>query len=178
MPDVQIPGNRTEKLIHYIVAHTKAYHLGAIKLSKVMWHADVLHYRRHGRTISGQESYERKSWGPVPNNFTEAIDTLKNGGLIEEKSAPIYSFARREFHSREPARPSWFSKGELETIHESILAVVPLTASNASQKTHGPIWKELSNGEQIPIPAAAIVPSRVLPKHIEWAAKDSVAQVD
>ncbi len=47
--------HKTKTVIHYVISHTEPEKLGAVKLNKVMWRADVEHYRRYGKTITGQK---------------------------------------------------------------------------------------------------------------------------
>ena len=160
---------RTANVAHYIIAHTEPSKLGATKLNKVMWHADVLHYRRYGESVSGQASYVRMENGPVPNDIYPALDRLKAENKIYERREPTPVGYRREFFALERADASLFSPQEIETIHEAIGVIVPLSAKVASRKTHGPIWDELKNGEQMPIRAAAVIPSEVLPEDVKLA---------
>ncbi len=169
MKTVNTPQDKTEKVAHYIIAHTRSSQLGATKLCKVMWHADVLHYRRYGQTISGQRSYVRMDNGPVPNGIYKVLDSLKASKKIFERQIPTSAGNRREFLHVERPEASWFIPEEIETLHEAIDFFVRLSAQEASERTHGPLWDELLNGQQMPIRAAAVIPSNVLPEDIELA---------
>ena len=166
---------KIEKIAHYIVSHTEPWQLGVTKLFKIMWHADVLHYRRYGKTISGQKSYIRMDNGPIPNGIYDALDSLKSSGKIAERPAPTPVGYRREFFDLERAEASWFSAEEIETLHEAITFITPLSAAEASRRTHGPIWDDMLNNQQMPIRAAAIIPSDVFPEDIEWALENKEA---
>ena len=61
---------RTKAVAHYIIS----------QLRKVMWAADVAFYRQFGRTITGQDSYLRMPYGPVPNGLAEAIQDWRPNG--------------------------------------------------------------------------------------------------
>ncbi len=169
MKNQSISKHKTRKVAHYIIAHTEPSQLGATKLYKVMWYADVLHYRRYGETISGQVSYVRMDKGPVPNGIYEALDSLKDNQTVFEQQTPAPVGNRREFICLKRAEASWFSSTEIETLHEAIDVIVRLSAKEASNRTHGPIWEELLNGEQMPVRAAAVIPSDVSPEDIELA---------
>jgi hypothetical protein len=47
-----VPSNQDRLLwaTHYVIARCDPAKLGATKLNKVLWFADVIYYRRHGRT--------------------------------------------------------------------------------------------------------------------------------
>ncbi len=177
MSGTQSIGYRTEKVIHYIIANT-CPDLGATRLCKVMWLADVLHYRRHGRSVSGQESYKRMPRGPVPNGFYDALDGLEKRKAIRKKPVTVFNFTRNEFHVLKPANKNWFSGSAQEALHEAIEAIRPLRAIEASEDTHDSLWEESEDGQQMLISAAAIVPAKVLPKDIEWARQERTVPLE
>ena len=165
-------GGKTGKVAHYIIALAEPAGLGLTKLCKVMWHADVSHYRLYGRTITGQMSYERKDIGPVPNNLCSCLEGLSSrGAVVERKRLLPAGIFRREFISLKPAKASWFSSGEIEMLHEAVDAVVPPSGPEASERMHGPLWAELEDGEQMSIRAASVISSAVLPEDVDWALK-------
>lgn len=160
---------RTRDVVHYVVSHTAASKLGAVKLNKVLWRADVVHYRRHGRTVTGQSSYIRMPQGPVPNHITEVIKELKDQGKITERLAETPVGTRREFVWLERLSPVHFSGTEVEALHEAIDMVCMQAAARASDQTHDALWKEIPDGAQIPIRAAAVSIGELEPDDIAWA---------
>lgn len=168
---------RTEQAIHYIIEHTRP-DLGATKLCKVMWRADLYHYRRHGETISGQESYVRMPRGPVPNGFHDALLSLEKHRAIHKKPVTVFQFTRHEFHVLKRSNKNWFSESAQEALHEAIDAIAPLRSQDASEDTHDSLWEELEDGEQMPIAAAAIIPTRVLPEDIRWARQERTVPLE
>ena len=166
--EIEVRG-RTARVAHYIITHTRPEKLGAVKLNKVMWHADVLHYRRYGETVTGQISYVRMDMGPVPHDMRLILDELKTAGKIVEKKTPTPVGERREFVCLQRAKGDMFSALEIETLHEAMRDIVHLSAREASNRTHGPIWKVLDNGQDMPVQAAAVIPSEICPEDIEFA---------
>ena len=53
---------------HYVIKRCDPAKLGATKLNKVLWFADVIYYRRHGRTITASDNYVKQQFGPVQRN--------------------------------------------------------------------------------------------------------------
>lgn len=159
--------SRTELMAHYVIAHTEPSTLGATKLNKVLWCADVLHYRKYGRTISNQDSYRRMQNGPVPHDIVFALNDLKSSGCIVERSSATPVGTRREFFSLKRPNTALFDPEEVETLHEAINEVCPLSAAQASERTHGPIWRELNSGERMPIRAAAVIPGEVTEEDLQ-----------
>jgi len=162
---------RTGALAHFIISNTNPAELGKTKLFKTMWHADVLHYRRYGETISGLTAYMRMQNGPVPGNIYRALEDLKARGKISERSVAVGDFARHEFIRVEQADPDWFTSRERQSIYRAIKAVRPLTAAQASDMTHDILWQVLENGEDMSIRAAAVIPGDVTPEDMELVLK-------
>ena len=129
---------RTSDLAHFIIGSTNPGELGKTKLFKTMWWADVLHYRRYGKTVSGLSAYVRMPKGPVPRNIYPILDGLKAGGKILERQVNLGDAVRHEFIAIAPADPDRFTSREIQSIYRAIEAVRPLTAAQASEMTHDP----------------------------------------
>lgn len=160
---------KTKAVVHYIISHTDPARLGAIKLNKVMWRADVSLYRRYGRTVTGQKSYIRMPQGPVPNYVGDAVTELKDDGKIVERAVDTPSGVRREFVWIERAGVEGFAPEEIEALQEAIRFVCSRSARQASDETHDALWSEIENGKQMPIRAASVTPAPLDPSDIEWA---------
>lgn len=173
----QASRERTKQVIHYIIEHTSP-DLGATRLCKVMWRADLHHYRRHGETISGQDSYVRMPRGPVPNGFHDALRSLEKREAIRKKPVTVFNFTRHEFHVLKQSNKKWFSESAQKALQEAIDAITPLRSQEASEDTHDSLWEELEDGQQMPIAAAAIVPAKVLPEEIRWARQERTVPLE
>ncbi|ESY77335.1 hypothetical protein X739_22265 [Mesorhizobium sp. LNHC220B00] len=169
MTDANDEEVRTKNVAHYIISHSRPDKLGATKLNKVMWDADVAHYRHYGSTITGQESYIRMPQGPVPNRLKVALATLEQDGKIVLRPVETPVGVRHEFIAIEPMSPAEFPVEALEILHSAIDAICSLSAAEASAATHDALWDNIHNGQQMPIRAAAIIPGDLQPDDIDWA---------
>lgn len=160
---------RTKTLAHYIITRCEPSRLGATRLNKVMWFADLEHYRRTGRTVSGQTSYEKRQFGPVPNGILPALDALRNERAIHWRHEPTPAGARREFVWLEPADITDFTADEIDVVNEALEWVCGRSARTVSDMTHDALWDEVDLGAQIHIGAASVTPGEVLPEDMEWA---------
>lgn len=52
------------------------------QLNKLLFYSDFLHFRRHGRSISGAK-YRAIEIGPVPNNFDSIYQFVENEGYVK-----------------------------------------------------------------------------------------------
>lgn len=162
--------DRTEAVAHYIIARADPNKLGAVKLNKVMWFADLEAYRRLGHTVTGQASYEKRQHGPVPNNIVRSIRRLEQSDKIATREVPTFSGIRREHVWLRKPDLSAFSADEVDILNEAIDWVCERhTARSISELSHDKLWENAEIGEQIPVGAAVVVPDDLDGSDIAWA---------
>jgi len=155
---------------HYVIARTEPEKLGATKLNKILWYADLEHYRRTGRSITGLRAYRRMPRGPVPLDIDRAIALLKRDGRIVERKSKVHDYERREFIWLKDPDLSIFSPLELDLINRFIDQIRDLSAAEISEITHeDELWKELENGDTMPIGAASIISREPTAAQLAWA---------
>lgn len=164
---------RTEIVAHYIVSRADPIKLGAVKLNKVMWFADLEAYRRLGRTITGQVSYEKRQYGPVPNDIVKSIRRLEQADKIRTRDVPTFAGTRREYIWLKKPDISSFTADEVDILNEAIgLVCDEHTAKSISALSHDKLWDQADLGEQIPIGAATVVPDEITGGDVAWALKE------
>ncbi|WP_179045687.1 Panacea domain-containing protein [Sphingobium lactosutens] len=163
--------DRTEAVAHYVIARSDPNKLGAVKLNKVMWFADLEAYRRFGATITGQASYEKRQHGPVPNNIVRSIRRLEQNDAIVTREVPTFGgITRREHVWLKKPDVTVFSPDEVDILNEAIDWVCnEHTARSISELSHDALWDAAELGEQIPIGAAVIAPDDIDGDDIAWA---------
>lgn len=161
--------SRIEKLIHYIVSVVPPEQLGAVKLAKILWFSDVEHYRLTGRSVTGSDSYRKFDQGPLHTDFYTSLDALKQRGCIAERQTETWSGFRREFLWLKKPDMSDFNGQELATVHSVIHELRQLTAKQASDMSHGEPWASASDGEHLPVYAAAVQFGEVSEEDLAWA---------
>ena len=167
---------RTKEVAHYVIARARPDRLGATKLNKIMWIADLAAYRQLGKTITGQKSYRKMQYGPVPNDIVAALAALKAEGKVHERSADTPSGPRREFVWLERPDASVFDAVEVDILNEVIeWLCANFSAAQISEATHDALWDEIELGEQIPIGAASIVAGEVTAEDFDWALQELAA---
>ena len=163
--------DRTEPVAHYVIARADLNKLGAVKLNKVMWFADLEAYRRFGKTITGQSSYEKRQYGPVPNNIVRAIRHLEQNDMIATRLVPTFGGVdRREHVWLKKPDVSIFSPEEVDILNTAI--TWDHTAKSISELSHDALWSQAEIGEQIPVGAATVVPDEVDGDDIAWALQE------
>jgi Protein of unknown function (DUF4065) len=137
-----------KRLVHYIIWMVGKHDwFGATKLNKVLWFVDARAYTLTGQPITG-ETYTRGEFGPIPKHIIPVQIELEREGAIrvtkEDKLTRIIALT--------PARPSWFSPAELQSIDWWINHIdKDHTAKSISEETHDYAWEIAKMGEELPL---------------------------
>jgi len=166
MPTIE---ERTKAAAHFVIRHTPPEKLGRTKLNKVLWFADVASMRQNGETVTGETSYRRLPFGPVPNTIDGALDSLISAGAVVERKVQTYGGTRHEFLWTKTPDLSALSSRDCEYLLGAIEYVEPMTATEASEATHTVLWEEVETGAQMDIGAATVVYHDPTEADLEWA---------
>ena len=125
--------------------------LGSIKLNKVLWYSDSIHYMVSGHSITG-ETYVKRQHGPVPRHIVAAINDLVAEGKVVRGRVDHFGFTKSEFIAIQDADLGAFSAEEISLIDAAFEHVcLNRTARSISEETHGIIWQLADMGEEIPL---------------------------
>lgn len=160
---------RLKDMVHYVVRHTTPERLGATKLNKVLWFADVMHYRLHGRTISGATTYQKNHYGPTPEGIGHVLSELKKDGAIAERGSMTPAGPRREYVWLEDVDASVFTAEEVDTILQVIEWATQMSAKEISDLSHDTLWEETPLGCAISVAAASVSPGEPDDEDLAWA---------
>lgn len=160
---------KTKAAAHFVIAHTPPDQLGAVKLNKVLWYADIAAWKRRGETVTGSMEYVRLPNGPVPPAIDEALSQLKSEGAIAERPVRVFSHTRREMVWLERPNVSMLSAEDCELLLEAAEWIAPMTAGQISEITHTPLWEEQPNGQKMPVRAAAVTYREPDDDDVAWA---------
>src|SRR5262245_5541433 len=153
------------RVTHYIIARCDPEKLGATKLNKVLWFADVHYYRRHGRTITGSDNYMKQQYGPVQRNMLGVIAELKNDRKIVERLADTPVGFRREYVWVEEPDLSSFEADEIDMLNTVMDWICNgESARSISEISHDALWDETEIGAPMPVRAGAVVPAEITPE--------------
>jgi hypothetical protein len=162
--------DRLASVTHYIIARCDPAKLGATKLNKILWFADVFYYRRHGRTITGADDYMKQQFGPVPKNMLGALAELKRDGKIVERAGETSVGFRREYIWLKEPDLTPFKADEIDTLNEVMDWICnDESARSISDKSHDVLWDETEIGSPMPVGAGAVSPAEITADAVEWA---------
>jgi hypothetical protein len=130
---------------------------GLTKLMKMLYFADVWHYREHLSTISGS-SYVALKRGPAPDGWRAALDSMEAAGYIAIRTESGYDdddSPKQTFHARRGPDVTAFKHSELATIKAVAITCHGNSGADLSRLSHrdGPwswAWNPHAPGHQIP----------------------------
>ena len=159
-----------EELVHFIIHECRdnPRKLGAIKLNKVAYYADVEAFRRKGSPIA-ESGYIKRRLGPVPKNILKTLRKLKEAGAIEIEE-PVIMYEPRLFRSLKEPALKHLTEDEQNLIRLIIDYVTERTANCISEETHDIVWEAAHEGEEIPVYATLAANfGDITDEVLEWA---------
>lgn len=166
------------QMVHYICHRADPDKLGAIRLNKILYFADSLHYLHSGVTMSG-ESYVKQQFGPVPKHILHVLEHLKRNNLVQADDSSMGPFRMRLFRSQQDPDTSQLKGAELEFLDQMTDVITKrFTAMGISEATHDRIWALASKGEEIPFETVFVSQqAEITPEDMAWAL-DSIRKMD
>jgi antitoxin SocA-like protein len=160
-----IDGRRVAAVVHYVIAKANSSKLGHVKLNKILWFADLEHYRRHGVTITGLQHYARTLHGPMSQDIVRAVGRLAREGKVEERTVTVSNYTRRQMVSLQHPDISAFTGAQIGLLDQMIKVIAPLTASQLSRTNRDdPLWNELENNEAMLVATGSIMTPPLAPQ--------------
>jgi antitoxin SocA-like protein len=149
---------RVAAVVHYVIAKADLGKLGHVKLNKVLWYADLEHYRWHGATITGLRQYSRTLHGPMSRHIIRAVGRLAREDKVQERTVTVTDYTRREMVSLEDPDISAFTDAQIAILDQMINLVVPLTASQLGRTNReDPLWNKVETNEAMSVATASIM---------------------
>ncbi len=160
-----VGGQRVAATVHYVIAKANSNKVGHVKLNKILWCADLEHYRWRGVTITGLQHYTRTLYGPMSQDIVRAVGRLAREGKVEERTIAVTGYTRREMVGLQDPDISVFTGVQIDILDQMINVVAPLTASQLSRMNRDdPLWNELENNEAMSVATGSIVTRPLAPR--------------
>ena len=139
-------------LVHYVCDKSNDPSvLGSVKLNKVLWYSDAVHYMVTGQSITG-ETYIKRQHGPVPRHIVGAMNELVMEGKIARGRVDHFGFTKNEYIAIKESDVRPFTADEIKLVDAAFQHVcLDHTARSISEETHGVIWQIAAMGEEIPL---------------------------
>lgn len=160
---------KLKDVVHYVCAQCRPDELGNVKLHKILYFADMLHFLSVNKPLTGVE-YQKQSFGPVARHLSWAINELCKEGALRVQKRDYYGFKKIDYFAVQSPSVSRLSNSEIALINDVIGFVCERSAKEISELSHMEPWKAAEIGETLPYPSAyGLLPSEATDDDIEAA---------
>jgi hypothetical protein len=129
---------------------------GAIKLNKLLFHADFSAFLTHGEPITGQE-YFKLPQGPAPRRLKSITEAMIKKGDFAWQEVPYYGRTQKKPVALRKADLSKFSGVDVDLIRQTVEKFWKLSATEISDQSHIFLgWKAARLQETIPYATALV----------------------
>lgn len=169
--------DKFKAMTHFIIHECRENpnKLGSIRLNKALWYADIIAFKRNGKTITGH-SYLKRQRGPVPSKILATLDALNGENLVRTEE-PQFEFDMRKFFSLVEPDTGDLSDDERRLATAALNVICRKTANEVSDGTHDVVWEAAAMGEEIPMYATlASRQGELTDDVLTWADKSIAAR--
>ncbi len=139
-----------DNMVLYVAKKVPQAQLGAVKLNKIIYYADMIAYMQLGKSITG-ETYLKRQFGPVPKHILGSIERLEARGALRVQESSIFGLQKRDYIPLAEPDISSFSAKELALIDDVANFIAENhTAMSISDVSHTAIWELAEIGEDLP----------------------------
>lgn len=159
--------------VHYICSRCSREELGNVKLHKILYFADMLHFTSTGRPLTGVP-YRKQSFGPVATHLTWATSQLARDGKIRVDRRDYYGFNKLDYVCVQPPKLDKLSNYAIQLLNDVIEFVCARSAKEISELSHNAAWDVVKMGDPIPYYSAfGMYPAAVSEADIKAAASEA-----
>lgn len=129
---------------------------GAIKLNKLLFHADFSAFLTHGEPITGQD-YFKLPQGPAPRRLKAITEATIKRGEFAWQEMPYYGRTQKKPVALRSPDLSKFSGADVNLIRQTVEKFWKLSATEISDQSHIFLgWKAAHLKESIPYETALV----------------------
>lgn len=171
---MQFNREKLRALVLYVCSKCPPSQLGAVKLHKVLYFSDMIHFVASGTPITGAP-YRKRPFGPTCDPLLPLLRDMENSGELEVDKVDYFGFWKKEYHSRVEPDLSRFSDAEIHLIDDIIdFVCLSSTARQISEFSHNRAWELAEPGEELPYSSAfVLIPHQASPETLEWAEEEA-----
>jgi Protein of unknown function (DUF4065) len=174
--ELQFNKAKFKQLVLYICANCSPDQLGAVKLNKVLYFADMIRFAGSGLPVTGAP-YRKRPYGPTTDALLPTLRELERDGAIRIEDMNYFGYRKKVYIPEGAPDTSLFNDEEIRLVDDVIAFVCHNnTAKTISELSHNKAWELAEFGAEIPYHTAFyLFPSLVSEETREWANKEAGA---
>lgn len=145
--------------------------LGAIKLNKILYFADMRAYLQLNKSITGA-TYQHLPEGPAPRQLLPARNELLDEDKLELESTWYFNRRQQRIKAKSPPNLTLFNEAELRIVREVMEHLREFNGAEATELSHNEWgWKLTRDYETIPDRMAWLSSEPLTEDQIEYGKK-------
>lgn len=171
-PRIEFDREKLKDVIHYVCGRCEPAELGNVKLHKILYFADMLHFNETMRPLTGVE-YLKQPFGPTARHLSAAVAELEREDRIRVSERLFYGYRKKDYVSLQPPRLDRIGNA-IPLIEDVIAFVCSRTAKEISELSHNAPWQAAEIGEVLPyFTALGMEPGEVSDDDLAWATAEA-----
>lgn len=173
---MQFDREKLKTAILYTCLRCRASELGAVKLHKVLYYADMLHYLDAGAPMTGS-TYRKRPLGPMCDQLLPTLRELSDSGHIRISDSEYYGYRKKEFTAVSAPDMNRLSDDARNLLDDVIDFVCRgNTAKTISDFSHSTPWQIVEFGDELPYHGVLhLIPNQVSLETFDWASDQAGA---
>lgn len=152
-PVYRLDREKLIEVVHYICANCSPEELGNVKLHKILYFSDMLHFLSTGAPLTGVE-YQKQQFGPTARHLSWAVDKLAAEGKLRLERRDYFGLSKTDYIALQQPRAGALSNHAVQILNDVIAFVCSRSAKEISELSHDAAWRAAEIGEVIPYHAA------------------------
>ncbi len=164
---------KLKEVVHYVCSQCSQEELGNVKLHKILYFADMMHYLASRKPLTGVE-YQKQNFGPVARHLSWAVNELCKDGVLKVEKRDYFGFKKTDYIPIQRQAHAKLSNFEVQLLNDVIEFVCERSAKEISELSHMAPWDAVEIGETIPYYSAyGLIPSELSEDDIEGATAEA-----
>jgi uncharacterized phage-associated protein len=148
-------------VVHFVCSKADPGVLSNVKLHKILYFADMMHFMYQGKPLTGVD-YLKQKFGPTARHLSAALNSLKTEKKIEIRERDYFGYTTKDYVSCVAPQAGLLTNTEVALLTDVIDFVSGKSAKEISELSHDVAWQWAELGERIPYAAAlALVPEEI-----------------
>jgi Protein of unknown function (DUF4065) len=162
---MQFDRAKLKAVILYTCRKCPPSRLGAVKLHKVLYFFDMLHFAQAGLPAVGA-TYRKRPHGPTCDQLLPSLAELSKSGMLQIDDVDYHGFRKTEYRATVEPEIARFNADELSLLDDVIEFVcVQNSARTISDYSHQRPWESVGFGDVIPYESSYLLfPMQVTPE--------------
>jgi|SRR5277367_1738029 hypothetical protein len=167
---MQFDRAKLKDVILYACSRCESSRLGAVKLHKVLYFSDMLHFASTGIPLTGA-TYRKRPMGPTCDSLLTSLLELSREGSLAIRDVDYFGYLKKEYNVLTEKAGESLSARQRELLNEVIEFVcINNTAKTISEFSHNKAWEVAEFGEVLPYTSVFhIFPTQVSEDAKSWA---------